>query len=198
MEFKGDTEFVNGDGLTSDDICQVCHENTSNFSSGTINTHTDYGPDSQPGGNCTADCHLHTGGFKPGATGQGHDTHLVEVYGPQIGCIDCHGLNNPPLFADGNDLATTTVCDNCHSPGGVFDGVNDLAIGAKNNWPDGVYDGSADVAGKLSAGKEDWCVSCHDDSPSNSKADGTGVSARNVVGDNVTYGYFVSGHGSSW
>jgi hypothetical protein len=191
VEFKGNMEFVDGDGLTADDICQVCHENTSNFSSGALNSHTDYGPDSQPGGSCTG-CHLHTAGFKPGATGQAHKTHLTEAYGPRIDCVDCHGSNSPPLFADGNDLATTTVCDNCHSPGGVFDGVNDAAIGAKNNWPAGVYDTGAPVVGK-----ELWCVGCHDDAPSNSKADGLGVSARNMVGDGVTYGFYDTGHGKS-
>ncbi len=32
--------------------------------------------------------------------------------------------------------------------------------------------------------------------PSNSKIDGTGVSARNVIGDGSTYGFYVTGHGN--
>jgi hypothetical protein len=188
VEFKGDSEFVDGDGQTADDICQVCHENTSNYGSGAINTHTDYGPDSQPGGNC-AGCHLHTEGFKPGAAGQSHETHLHEVNGPQIDCVDCHGANDPPLFADGNNLATTTVCDGCHSPDGAYNGITSTgaSIGAKDNWTDGVYTGS-----DLTAGKERWCVGCHDQ--------GTSViggrQAPDVAGNDAqTYGFYVSGHG---
>jgi hypothetical protein len=48
---------------------------------------------------------------------------------------------------------------------------------------------------RLLAGKEMWCAGCHDDSPANSKIDGTGVSARNVVGDGSTYGFYNTGHG---
>jgi hypothetical protein len=190
VKFTGDTEFVDGDGLAADDICQVCHENTSKYNTSTaMNTHPDYGPDSQPGGKCTS-CHLHSDGFKPSATGQGHETHLGGVNGPHIDCVDCHGAYDPPLFADGNDLATTTVCDNCHSAGGSYDGVDDVAVGAKNNWPNGVYSG-----GVLASGKERWCDTCHDESPANSKADGSGVSARNALGDNATYGFYQTGHG---
>jgi hypothetical protein len=195
VEFKGNSEFVDNDGLTVDDICQVCHENTSNFSTGVVDNHTDYGPDSQSGGNCTVACHLHIDGFKPGATGQAHETHLNKVYGPQIICADCHGANNPPLFADGNDLATTTVCDTCHSPGGTYDGVNDPAIGAKANWDNGVY-----VNGVLTSGRDKWCAGCHDESPSVI----SGVTAPNIIGDEgaatnygTGYGFYKTGHGLS-
>jgi len=52
-------------------------------------------------------------------------------------------------------------------------------------------------AGKevLQEGKEQWCASCHDDQPANSKAGGTGTDAPNVLGDGSTYGFYVSGHG---
>jgi hypothetical protein len=190
LEFKGNTEFVDGDGLTANDICQVCHENTSNFSSGVVDNHTDYGPDSQTGGNCTATCHLHSNGFRPSGTGKAHDTHLNALYGPQMDCDGCHGSHSSPMLADGNDLATTTACDACHSPDGAFDGVDDPVMGARNNWPDGVYTGN-----DLTAGKEQWCVSCHDLGTSVIPASG-GRQAPDVAGDNINYGYYQAGHGA--
>ena len=63
-----------------------------------------------------------------------HQVHLTAVYGPQITCADCHGTETPPLFSDGQNLTSTTVCDTCHSPLGAYDGVDDTTIGAKNNW----------------------------------------------------------------
>jgi hypothetical protein len=193
VEFIGNTEFVDNDGLTVDDICQVCHENTNNYGSSDIDNHTDYGPGSQPGGNCTAVCHLHTAGFRPSATGQSHDTHLTEQFGPEIDCVDCHGSHSPPLFADNNDLATTTVCDTCHSPGGTYDGVNDPAIGAKANWDNGIY-----TSNVLSTGRDKWCAGCHDEVPSVIQS----ISAPNIIGDEdaatnygTGYGYYKTGHG---
>jgi hypothetical protein len=52
-------------------------------------------------------------------------------------------------------------------------------------------------AGKesLLPGNEKWCAGCHDDEPANSKKDGSGVDAPNVVGDGSTYGFYLSGHG---
>jgi len=47
----------------------------------------------------------------------------------------------------------------------------------------------------LHEGKEQWCASCHDDQPANSKADKTGTDAPNVVGNGSTYGFYLSGHG---
>ncbi len=74
VEFKSQTEFVDGDGESADDICQVCHENTIHYRPSNLNSHTDYtgvtpnGADSQPPpggtGNCTT-CHSHTEGFAP-------------------------------------------------------------------------------------------------------------------------------------
>jgi hypothetical protein len=65
-------------------------------------------------------------------------------------------------------------------------------IGAKSNWADGAYDGNV-----LKTGRERWCVGCHDDVAANSQQDGSGVSAPNIAGDEVTstYGFYVSGHG---
>ena len=75
VEHTANTTFVDGDGDSDDDICQVCHLSTSNYDTGLdFNTHTDYGVDSQPLGVCT-NCHDHNDGF--GATAGG-------------GCISCH------------------------------------------------------------------------------------------------------------
>jgi hypothetical protein len=126
---------------------------------------------------------------------QSHDTHLNDPKGPLISdCSVCHLLENPVLFADGNPLATTTVCDLCHSLGGTFDGVNDAEVGAKPNWDDGIYESAVppeEWPSRLKAGKENWCAGCHDDGISVIH----GISAPNVMGDNTTYGYTVSGHG---
>ncbi len=136
-------------------------------------------------------------------TTQSHSTHteldIDDARGPGIYCNDCHAINNFPYFksgSDGNsdgrfDLAETDVCDNCHSAGGAFDGINDPAYGVKANWQGGIY--NAD--GSLQTGKEFWCVSCHDSEPANSKADGSGVAAPDKAGDNSSYGYYATGHG---
>ncbi|MGA1874766.1 MAG: InlB B-repeat-containing protein [bacterium] len=126
-----------------------------------------------------------------------HATHLgADPKGILMSCTDCHTegkLVDPcpactRVFADGQTLAQTTVCDPCHSPAGVFDGLDDPAIGAKVNWPGGVYQQPDGL--ELKVGLESWCAGCHDDGP----AVCGGVSAPNVMGDNATYGYNVSGH----
>jgi hypothetical protein len=121
-----------------------------------------------------------------------------DVKGPNIPCSDCHNTSSYPDFADGTTtLAATTVCDSCHSQNGAFDGVDtDIptgSIGAKDNWSDGVYQ----VDGTLTIGKEKWCAGCHDDVPANSKADGSGIYAPNIAGDNITFGFYLNGHKSS-
>jgi hypothetical protein len=109
-----------------------------------------------------------------------------------MGCYVCHANGNrqceeSPVFADDKYLSETDVCDACHSPGGAFDGV----AMAKANWEDGVYELDGIT---LKSGKKHWCAGCHDSQPSNSKADGTGISAPNVLGDHDTFGFYVSGH----
>jgi predicted CxxxxCH...CXXCH cytochrome family protein len=119
-----------------------------------------------------------------------HDIHLTAVYGPQLGtaCATCHNQH-------GMNLVIPESCDPCHSPGGTYDGVNDSVIGAWANLETGVYEQVYDpVAGNMivfQAGKERWCVTCHDDVPSVVN----GVSAPNVVGDDTDYGYYITGHG---
>ena len=92
-----------------------------------------------------------------------------------------------PLFADMNFFEVTHVCDTCHSPGGAFGGV----AMAKANWSAGIYETDGAT---LQSGKEQWCATCHDDQQANSQADGTGINAPNVIGDNSIYGFYVTGH----
>jgi len=186
--------------------CVRCHPHDASFQHGSDD--------------CKA-CHGHEAGtaydpdmsapYEPGAslsqgkgTTQSHSTHteidVDDLKGPGIYCDTCHDINNLPYFKSGDvitddgkyDLEETDVCDNCHSPGGYYNGVDNPVVGAKNNWHDGVYAGNV-----LAEGKERWCVGCHDDVPANSKADGSGVSARNVLGDYPTWGYYQTGHGKN-
>jgi len=156
------------------------------------------------------ECHGHDAGFEvyPGVFSQGagsfraHSTHTEldadDQRGPLVDCDTCHDVTALPTFRSGTDadgdsfirLDETDVCNPCHSPGGAFDGVSDPIVGAKANWRVGIYEGPVPAAGK-----ERWCAGCHDDAPANSKADGTGVFAPTITGDNVTYGFYVTGHG---
>jgi hypothetical protein len=118
-----------------------------------------------------------------------HSTHFDSVKGPGFplngsGCYECHADGilqcdaGGPVFWDNKLLEDTLVCDNCHSEGGIVDGV----AMAKANWVSGVYESNGDA---LKAGKEQWCVSCHDGGVSVCY----GVSAPNVDL------YYTSGHG---
>src|SRR4030042_398834 len=144
--------------------CITCHTHTNGFGHGHQN-------------NCV-DCHGHDDGWNGDpyhGTTQSHSTHTEndsdDLKGPNITCEDCHDVNNFPYFKSGTDisgdgkynLSETDVCNNCHSPNGYYNGVNDIVIGAKNNWCQGVYEGNA-----LKSGKEKWCAGCHDESPANS------------------------------
>jgi hypothetical protein len=210
---KGINSFADGD-TTYNGVCEVCHTQTKyHKNDGTgephypavrctiCHSHVDgFAPSDHTGGSgadCEG-CHGHDDGWNGGSyfgTTGSHSTHTEndsdDLKGPFITCDVCHDTNNYPYFADGaTTLAATTVCDNCHSLNGAFDGVNDAVIGAKNNWDNGVYTGSI-----LKVGKEKWCAGCHDDQAANSKADGSGVNAPNVIGDNSTYGFYATGHG---
>jgi hypothetical protein len=123
-------------------------------------------------------CHTH-------GTDDSHTTHDdSSVKGIDLECADCHDISEHMSgnvkFTDANTLSTTNTCDPCHSEGGVYDGV----AMAKANWADGVYMAGGEA---LEAGKEQWCVSCHDGGTSVCD----GVSAPNVDL------YYTSGHGRS-
>jgi hypothetical protein len=135
--------------------------------------------------------------------GPSHLMHWSDERGPKLcpnyytGCDNCHinnSMTHHGLFKDSKNLQETNVCDTCHSPGGAFDGVNDSVVGAKNNWAkvgtnSRIYTGTN--LENLQTGKEAWCTTCHDDVG----AIINGITAKNVSGNNIAYGYFISGHG---
>ncbi len=222
----GTNSFADGDS-TYDGICEVCHTLTNHFrndGNGSDQLHTNVG--TPAGTNCMG-CHSHSGGFAHGggsgvgceechghdpgyggATGgvgsfETHSTHTEndsdDLRGPNVDCDTCHNTSSFPNFTDGvsyNEYKTgtpTTVCNTCHSPGGTYNGVSDAEVGAQNNWADGVYE----TDGTLKSGKEKWCATCHDESPSV-----INVTAPNIVGDEegatsygTGYGFYKTGHG---
>ncbi len=161
--------------------CKACHGgDLKGGSSGTscADCHHGWDPgDMEAGPDCfTPGCHVES---------QSHTTHFdAQGKGPGIrkneaGCSACH----EETVMDIKDGA----CDNCHSPGGAFDGSQM----AKANWNHCVYEADGTT---LKSGKEQWCAGCHDDESANSQADGTGVYAPNVIGNNTDYGFYVTGH----
>jgi hypothetical protein len=160
---------------------------------------------------------------------ESHDTHLLEGDGKgpdPMGCAECHGVDwSDPAVVDLKDLdceechfgGTSTApsgwiadidtmvsnayCDECHSPDGAFDGVNDAEIGAKNNWITIENLGIYTEDGELRENKDNWCLSCHDDNPHTTGTNESsligGVYAPNIAGDENNgnnYGYNITGH----
>lgn len=116
-----------------------------------------------------------------------HGTHTAQATGKgpdSMGCADCHFGSDKGLIPD--------ACDLCHSPGGAFDGVQ-LGL---THWDD-VYEANGET---LKSGRDDWCLSCHDDDPStvdNESSLINGVYAPNIAGDENngdTYGFNITGH----
>ncbi|MDH3974651.1 MAG: hypothetical protein OEV42_10280 [Deltaproteobacteria bacterium] len=133
---------------------------------------------------------------------QTHQTHFDAAgKGPGItGCSTCHNYSK---FADGLPFETTTVCDQCHSPEGAYNGVDStgLSQGAKDNWREG---GVYNADNTLKPGKEMWCLGCHDDDPGTTEINESsyiqGIFAPNIAGgfyNGNSYGYFDKGHGKS-
>jgi uncharacterized delta-60 repeat protein len=100
-----------------------------------------------------------------------HYAHRTSPRGPEVGddCTHCHDIGAVPA----HDNVNWDACDTCHSPGGVFNGVNDAQFGAIANWKnsDSVAGGNPATAdesliyesdGTLKAGKDKWCAACHD------------------------------------
>jgi hypothetical protein len=173
-----------------DGICEVCHTETLYWKyDGTGAPHLG-GPGASE--QCL-DCHQHTSDFLGDMPDDApHHMHMDgTTHGPdEQWCNDCH------LAGTDNQLAAMVAaetCDNCHSPGGGYDGVNDPIVGAANNWTTLVRQPD----GTITPGKERWCAGCHDSDPANSKADGSGVYAQMVAGDGATWGFYVTGHGRS-
>jgi hypothetical protein len=229
---KADTNsFADADG-TYNGICEICHTQTTHYrkdGGAPDQNHAKLCSGQKGGTNCITchthinglghgyknncvDCHGHDNGWNGGTyygTTQSHSTHTEndsdDLKGSFITCDVCHDTNNYPYFKSGTDnngdgkydLSETDVCNICHSPNGTYNGVSDSVIGAKNNWCQGIYQGN-----DLKSGKGKWCAGCHDEQPANSKADGTGVNAPKVIGDEgastqygTGYGFYKTGHG---
>jgi len=176
----GSHSFADGDAVY-DGVCEVCHTTTNHHRNSSAGDHGHYA-----GKDCVV-CHIHEFEFAPsGGVGQSHERHTLGGGGSNLSlaCDYCH-TSDPAVFQDGQPFSTTTVCNECHSPDGIIDGVDDPAVGARTNWTGGVY-----VADALPAGKEGWCSGCHDLGTSVINS----VSAPPVAGDE-TWGFAATGHG---
>jgi hypothetical protein len=194
-----DGTMADGEPTKLDGVCEVCHTTTDHHT-GNI----DDGEWHYDGNHCT-DCHPHffheADYFAWRYKGpQSHDTHLKDEKGPKLDCKDCHYYDffndtyDFSLFYDSKPLATTIACNACHSPGGAYNGVNNAEVGGKPNWEAAIYRSNGY---ELKDGKEEWCVTCHD----NGSSIVEGVAAPNVAGKDKNgdgtndYGYYISGHG---
>lgn len=209
---------------TPQGLCQVCHTETKyyqptsggHFQEPCRNCHqhdTGFGHAGGANGTGCDSCHGHDAGWGGSSllgkgTYQSHSTHTEndadDARGPMLSCDRCHNMAMLPSFKSGIDadndgrisLAETGICDSCHSPDGPFDGVNDPEVGAKANWrhnpakSSGIYRDAT-----LAPGKEKWCLTCHDSGTSVIPA-GSAYKPQDFAGNNSTYGYYVSGHGS--
>jgi len=202
-------------------LCNTCHPAPPNVGvtspSPSMHVNNYFNISGTGGGACIA-CHGHDAGYEyePSklSAGKGtfksHSTHTEndddDFRGPNIQCGTCHNTSAFPYFrteANPNakvTLSQTDICNDCHSPGGDYDGVNNNEIGAKKNWSEPASDESKIYTSdeQLRSGKEKWCAGCHDKLPSVIQS----VSAPNVIGDETgsyTYGtgwgFYKTGHG---
>ncbi len=208
-----DVRFFNPKGgfvdtATNMGICQVCHTKTRHFrSNGEINVEDGVGKidgydhTAQIESNCIQ-CHSHRNGLAhAGGVGTGcgsatechglQDSHVTHVQiGGLVGvdCDECHNTDNFPYFNDDQTIASTTACNNCH-------GIGAGAVHAKQYWES--PGSSVRTAGSWAVveGEASFCGSCHDDTPGNSSGNGDGDVAANIMGDQITYGFYITGHG---
>ncbi len=193
--------FVNiGD---NNGICQVCHTQTRHFRNNGIVNVGDYKLNHLPLASVDCiPCHAHPKGFVHGGGASGvtgascgsatechgtqksHPTHLGSMVG--IGCDGCHDTANFPWFKSGTDangdgkynLAETDVCNTCHSADGAP--LAKQYFGTSGHW-------------KADKGEKGYCGSCHDATPGYNGAN----AAYNIMGDDTTYGFYVTGHGKT-
>jgi hypothetical protein len=189
VEFKGPTEFVDGDSEGNDDICQACHRKTAYYRNDPVNFpalfnfHEDYGADSQPGGNCTV-CHSHENGFQPSA-GHGDDDQKVlestncttagchdgTITGTWTPVPDIHGNNcnlchvsasgGGPLWEPWETNNTNGGdCEDCHNGGVIADEVDERAAIHHNfKYTDKTSQGGP--AGADGSAVQGLCITCH-------------------------------------
>ena len=131
----------------------------------------------KPGTEFDLDC------FSCHTAGPSHATHIqANPKGPApLACEDCHVVNEETVF-EVDRMLQLEICNTCHSPDGAFNGLDDPEFGAVNNWDGGVYQSDGNT---LKSGKEQWCVTCHDDGASLCD----GVSAPDVGI------FYMTGHG---
>lgn len=134
----------------------------------------------------TGDCGTCHGTTPPALTN--HSVHLTASWGPRAACDDCHAadsdigrhadhVDGQVRFKDGQDLTNTNVCDGCHG----------TTPATKPTWGSLAYRGTTG-----------WCEGCHDGSSTVNTTSGTGgvnVTAPDVVGDGLNYGFDATGHG---
>jgi predicted CXXCH cytochrome family protein len=204
----GPKSFADGD-VTYDGVCEVCHTETTHFrndGTGDDPLHLNVGT---PAGEDCIRCHSHINGFGHGGSGGGggdgtgcsgaagchqdQDSHPSHLGLEGVVCLTCHLEDNFPTFADSKDLADTTICDSCHS----VDGVPIVKDTDKDYWENPGSSSGAEGSWAEVEGYSSFCGSCHDITPGNTKVDGTGDDAVNIMGDDSTYGFFVTGHGKA-
>jgi len=168
--------------------CNECHHGTEGMAEGhaglQCETCHDFSGGGGGGGQDCADCHGDSGSHAI------HISNNSRGPNPALTCNSCHDPNNFPAFSDSSTLQETDVCDDCHSPGGSYNGLDDPIIGAKANWESMVYNETGD---DLQTGKEHWCVGCHDNQPALINS----IYAPGIAGDNINYGFYLNGHGRS-
>jgi hypothetical protein len=162
------TEITVNYNTPAPDDCITCHSSDPEL------------PPTECSGSECESCHGHDAGYEYdfgktswglGSSAATHSIHTEndgeDQRGPNLACGDCHDIDgavnlSTPNFISGIggdgapwDLSETNVCNSCHSPGGIYDGVVSTvdSVGAKDNWTAGVYDGS-----DLLSGREKWCV----------------------------------------
>ncbi len=197
---SGNNSFADGDA-TYDGPCEVCHTKTTHFNNtgdalDQLHTNMQAIVGGEVNGTACTDCHQHLYGFRPVLSGA-HPTHISEPYGPLITCQDgnfgCHGIEEIPLLRNNTDLANTSVCDDCHSSADVDT--------AKRYWfnPPGSSIGAA-RSWAVNESYKSFCGSCHDSTrgmadPDLNNTGSSGDFSPNVLGDDSTYGFYVTGHG---
>ncbi|MFC1713269.1 hypothetical protein ACFL6S_06370 [Candidatus Poribacteria bacterium] len=187
--------FIAGDA-PYDGICEVCHTQTDHHRND--GNAPDLNPD-HPDDNAIAcvSCHPHELGFM--AMGGGaHYIHVAAESGPKMttcNSVDgygCHGMDDPypPNEPDIDAIANSDACDYCHTA------PSDLTL-AKQYWDSpGSSAGIADTW-LDDMGEKNFCGSCHDETPGNTLMGGGGPYADNVLGDDLSYGFYETGHGVS-
>lgn len=177
IQFDADTEadFVDGDTESIDDICQTCHEETSNYSSPLLpdnapsNFHDPSGGDTVAGGNCTT-CHDHADGFAPsGCTGCHANLQPAGASPPtgeyrrQVVGTDGDFSRKTHHVTDGSqtEIIADADCQICHAQDNHQSNTDPQVrlYNADDHTTIYTYDGTG-------ASLEPFCLSCHDNNGS--------------------------------